>query len=224
MIGAATSVIARRRVGKSGRLPPGRLPHAVIVGTAQEGLRPPYRTRNDLRENHRSSGAIPRMRAECAAKSSRPYFRWTRLSDGGCFAADRPAATAWPAGSAAAQSRRRSSGRHCRACARRSPRRTCTHSCRCGPPLHSAAGRCRNIRSSAGVAAPWCLSSGQPVRSSAVYHVSTIVHHVSQRSAVLHALCAPCGRDLKPEQEIRHGSISARRAGGDDIGRQPDGH
>ena len=43
-----------------------------------------------------------------------------------------------------------------RACSRRSPHRTCTHNCRCALPWNSAAGPCRNIRSSVEVAAPWC--------------------------------------------------------------------
>ena len=67
----------------------------------------------------------------------------------------RRAAIPLPAGSAAEQNRRRSSGRHCGACSRRSPRRTCTHSCRCALPSNAAEDPCRNIRSSAGVAAPW---------------------------------------------------------------------
>jgi hypothetical protein len=59
------------------------------------------------------------------------------------------------AGSAAGRNRRRSSGTHCATCFRHSPRKTCTHSCRCALPLSSAEDPCRNIRSSAGVAAPW---------------------------------------------------------------------
>ena len=39
---------------------------------------------------HRSSGGISRIRAECAAMSSRLYLRCTRLSDGGCFATHAP--------------------------------------------------------------------------------------------------------------------------------------
>jgi hypothetical protein len=66
-----------------------------------------------------------------------------------------PAATPLPAVSAAVQSRRRSSGTHCEAWSRRSPHRRCIQRCRCALPLNSAAGPCRNIRSSAGVAAPW---------------------------------------------------------------------
>ena len=67
----------------------------------------------------------------------------------------RPAAVRSRAGSAAAQSRRRSSGRHCAACSRRNPRRTCIRRSRSARPSRSAAGPCRNIRSSAEVAAPW---------------------------------------------------------------------
>ncbi len=73
----------------------------------------------------------------------------------------RPAAARLRAGSAAAQSRRRSSGRHCAACSRRNPRRTCIRRSRSAPPSHLAAGPCRNIRSSAGVAVPWWVSRGQ---------------------------------------------------------------
>ena len=58
------------------------------------------------------------------------------------------------AGSVAAQNRRRSSGRHYAACCPRNPRRTCIRRNRSARPQHSAAGPCRNIRSSAGVAAP----------------------------------------------------------------------
>jgi hypothetical protein len=65
------------------------------------------------------------------------------------------AATPSPAGLAAGQNHRRSLGRRFRACSRRSPRRTCTRKSRCALPWNLAADPCRNIRSSAGVAAPW---------------------------------------------------------------------
>jgi hypothetical protein len=66
-----------------------------------------------------------------------------------------PAAIPSRALSVAGQSRRRSSGTHCAVGPRRSPRRTCTHSCRCVLPSNAAEGPYRRIRSSAGVAAPW---------------------------------------------------------------------
>ena len=53
-----------------------------------------------------------------------------------------------------ARIRRRSSGRRCEFVSTH-PRRTCIHSCRSALPLRWAAGPCRNIRSSVGVAAPW---------------------------------------------------------------------
>ena len=65
------------------------------------------------------------------------------------------AAIPWPAGLAPGQNHRRSSGRHCRACSRRSPRRMCTRRSRFALPSSSAAGLCHNIRSLVGVAAPW---------------------------------------------------------------------
>jgi hypothetical protein len=68
-------------------------------------------------------------------------------------------------GSAAARSRRRSSGRHCAVCSRRNPRRMCIHRCRSVRPLRSVAGPCRNIRSSVGVAVPWPWC---PVRSAQI--------------------------------------------------------
>jgi hypothetical protein len=103
---------------------------------------------------HRSSGRIFCIRAECAATSLWLNLRWTR------WTADasrriRPAATASPVGSAAAQNRRRSSGIHCGACSPRNPRRRCIHNCRSVRRWPAAAGPCRNIRSSAEVAAPW---------------------------------------------------------------------
>jgi hypothetical protein len=71
------------------------------------------------------------------------------------FRPTRRAAIRLQAGSAAARNRRRSSGTHCAASARRSPRRTCTRSCRYALPWSSAADPCRNIRSSVAAAAPW---------------------------------------------------------------------
>jgi putative hemolysin len=59
------------------------------------------------------------------------------------------------AGSAARQNRRRSSGIHCAACSRRSPHRMCIRKSRCALPQHAVEDPYRNIRSSAGVAAPW---------------------------------------------------------------------
>ena len=70
------------------------------------------------------------------------------------------------AGSAAAQNRRRSSGRHCAACCPRNPRRTCIRRNISARPQHSAAGPCRNIRSSAEVAAPWRSRDVNPGGSS----------------------------------------------------------
>ncbi len=73
-------------------------------------------------------------------------------------AASRPivqAATLSPAGLAAGQNRRRSSGRRCRVCSRRNPHRTCTRKSRSALPWKPAAGPCRNIRSLVEVAAPW---------------------------------------------------------------------
>ena len=113
---------------------------------------------------------IPESGPQCAAISSRLYFRCTRWSDGDCFAAcRRPAAIHARAGSAVGQSRRRSSGRHCAAWSRRSRRRRCIRRSRCAPPSRSAEGPCRNIRSSAGVAAPW--------RSPSVLMRPTIANH-----------------------------------------------
>jgi hypothetical protein len=60
-------------------------------------------------------------------------------------------------GWAVAQSRRRNSGRRSAICLRRNPRRTCIHSCRCGPPSNWEEDPCRNIRSLAEVAAPRSL-------------------------------------------------------------------
>ena len=65
------------------------------------------------------------------------------------------AAIRLPAGSAAGRNRRRSSGTRCGVCSRRNRYRMCTRKSRCALPLNSAAGPCRNIRSSAEVAAPW---------------------------------------------------------------------
>ncbi len=76
------------------------------------------------------------------------------------------AATPWPAGSAAGQNHRRSSGRRFEACSRRSPHRTCTRKSRCALRSSSAAGPCRNIRSSAGVAVPsWSRQVGARISS-----------------------------------------------------------
>ena len=69
--------------------------------------------------------------------------------------ATRRAAAPSPAGSGAAQSRRRSSGRHYGAWSRRNPHRTCIRRSRSALPSNSAADPCRNIRSSVEVAAPW---------------------------------------------------------------------
>ena len=102
----------------------------------------------------RSCGGIFRSRAECAATSSTLYFKCTRLSDGNCLVTQTPGRRSARAGSVAAQNRRRSSGRHYAACCPRNPRRTCIRRNRSARPQHSAAGPCRNIRSSAGVAAP----------------------------------------------------------------------
>jgi hypothetical protein len=71
------------------------------------------------------------------------------------FPPTHPSAIPSPAGSAVAQSRHRSSGTHCEAWSRRSPRRTCIRTNKSAPPSNSAAGPCRNIRSSVEVAAPW---------------------------------------------------------------------
>ena len=114
--------------------------------------RSPGRRLSFLRRN-------PRMRAECPR-----YRRGCKTDARACPTADAsppiiPAAILLPAGSVAARNRRRSSGRHCRACARRSPRRTWIHSCRSALPWHRAEDPCRNIRSSAEVAAP-CWSRG----------------------------------------------------------------
>jgi hypothetical protein len=66
-----------------------------------------------------------------------------------------PGAIPLQAGSAGRQNRRRSSGIRCAACSRRSPRRTCIRKSRCALPQNAGEDPCRNIRSSAGVAAPW---------------------------------------------------------------------
>jgi hypothetical protein len=65
-----------------------------------------------------------------------------------------PGAIPSTAGSAAERTRRRNSGRHCRAWSRRIPRRRCIRSCRFVPRSNVAEDPCRNIRSSAEVAAP----------------------------------------------------------------------
>ena len=66
-----------------------------------------------------------------------------------------PAAIPLRAGSAAERNHRRSSGTRCGAWSRRNPRRMCIRKCRCGLPSRQAEDPCRNIRSSAEVAAPW---------------------------------------------------------------------
>jgi hypothetical protein len=88
------------------------------------------------------------------------YRRGYRTNGPACPMADASphigqAAIPSPAGSAARQNRRRSSGTHCAACSRRSPRRTCIRKSRCALPRNAAADPCRNIRNSAGVATPW---------------------------------------------------------------------
>ena len=65
------------------------------------------------------------------------------------------------AGSAARRNRRRSSGIRCAACSRRSPHRTCIRKSRCALPQNAAEDPCRNIRSLAGVAAPWSSRDGE---------------------------------------------------------------
>ena len=98
---------------------------------------------------------IPQPR-ECAATSSTLYFRCTRLSDGSCLvdAHARP-----PFGRGPDRPRRKAAAAVradiVQLVVRRSPRRTCIHRSRSARPSRSAAGPCRNIRSSAGVAAPW---------------------------------------------------------------------
>ena len=58
---------------------------AIHRAATKAGLLRRIASRNDDVGAHRSSGGISLIRAECAAMSSRLYFRCTRLSDGGCF-------------------------------------------------------------------------------------------------------------------------------------------
>ena len=103
-------VPGRRRFAGDARLVPGRrLPRrlwrgrghdlgggvilSVIAGAQATAIHRPARiwiasryARSAMtRTVHRSCGGISRSRAQCAATSSRLYFRCTRLSDGGCF-------------------------------------------------------------------------------------------------------------------------------------------
>ena len=155
-------------------------------------------------ELHRSCGGISRSRAQCAATSSTLYFKCTRLSEGNCFVRIRPAAARWRAGSAAVQNRRRSSGRHCAACCRRNPRRTCIRRSRSARPQHSAAGPCRNIRSSAGVAAPWVVSRCDSGRSSQIGGKARMTNFPRIGPCGSRAFILRDGADAPPQDEVLH--------------------
>ena len=122
------------------------------------------------------------------------------------------AAASPAAGSGGVPGRLRSSGRSRRSAPRRSPRRTCTHRCRCAPLRSRAAGRGRSTRSSE-AASTW------PGVSQTSSQSGTAAVRISGPSSVISTFCSrrtppkPCSSSTRSQSTPSRPRSRASSAG-----------